>query len=235
MHYRRGDKWSEAVFYDIRDYFRRADEFYETYFLKNPSKRNTTKKMIYLASDDPNVFGGAVHKWALHSFSIYVYEYLLFILSLFFSFPSFPDYTIRYNNTYVEHASKPKTRYSEEGFLSLVHDLYFMINADYIVCTFSSNICRLAYEILLARKNDLSRIHHSLDMPYYHISDAKYYRMAILKHDGDPELKRGDLVERRMVTGLDYDDYKCNGFVYARNERTKKIGDFPSYKLKVFY
>ncbi len=151
--------------------------------------------------------------------------------------------------TFVEISSKPDNRYSEQGFKSLLFDLYFLANADYLVCTFSSNICRLAYELLLANKihdgdhhneiYDEKSYSYSIDMPYYHISDANYYRMAILAHkekdNVDNHLRRGDMFHRRMVTGLDYDDYKLNGFSFGKNVRTAKFGTFPSYKLKIVY
>ncbi len=46
----------------------------------------------------------------------------------------------------------------------------YLANCDFVVCTFSSNVCRLVYELMLTnmeRKGDRTGDVHSLDMSYY--------------------------------------------------------------------
>ena len=38
--------------YDPSEYMRRVEEFYTRYFIRNPDKINSTKKTVYVASDE---------------------------------------------------------------------------------------------------------------------------------------------------------------------------------------
>lgn len=147
-----------------------------------------------------------------------------------------PKYRVVYNDTFVNFASSRTERYSREGFESLLFDLYFLSRADYLVCTFSSNICRLAYEMRLLHTNDTNRIFRSLDVPYFHVNDARFYKMAILNSNGnEPSLRRGDLIMRLVSSGLTFEEYRSNGFYYGCNSRTGVCTEYPSYKLINFY
>jgi glycoprotein 6-alpha-L-fucosyltransferase len=47
----------------------------------------------------------------------------------------------------VSERASPHSRYSEKSFIEFLVDLNILMNADYLVCTFSSNVGRLAYEM----------------------------------------------------------------------------------------
>ena len=149
----------------------------------------------------------------------------------------YPDYQVYYTNSfhYNVYFNKADERYTLQGFESMVVDLHFLANADYLVCTMSSNVCRIAYELLIGKGGDVLPAFYSLDLPYHHISDAEYFRIAVADDHRWPYLKRGDLLRKRVVTGLDFDEYRQNGFFYGFNLQLKHFGDFPSYKLKNIY
>ena len=69
MHVRRSDKFTEANFFEPSDYMVHVEEFYEAYFLKHPEKANTTKRMVYIASDDQDVFGKFKNEYVFYSIS----------------------------------------------------------------------------------------------------------------------------------------------------------------------
>ena len=53
---RRSDKESEANFYELNEYMKHVDEFYDIYFLKHPEKVGQVQPTVYIASDDEAVF-----------------------------------------------------------------------------------------------------------------------------------------------------------------------------------
>lgn len=89
---------------------------------------------------------------------------------------------------------------------------------------------------MIAKRNDdpATPVYHSLDAPYFHVSDAKLYKLAILssKRGMEADLKRGDKLERLVSSGLRYYEYKADGFYYGCNERTSACTDYASFKLK---
>ena len=59
------------------------------------------------------------------------------------------------------------------GFDSLhnvIVDLILLSQSDYIVCTFSSQICRLAFELMQTRVSD-----HDLSSAFYSLDDIYYF------------------------------------------------------------
>ena len=52
IHVRRSDKLNEANYQSFDLYIRQVDEFFEQYFLNNPSQRGKVNKTVYIASDD---------------------------------------------------------------------------------------------------------------------------------------------------------------------------------------
>lgn len=56
VHIRRSDKSTEAYFYEVEDYMRFVDEYYGVYFIKHPEKVGSTRRTVYVASDDESVF-----------------------------------------------------------------------------------------------------------------------------------------------------------------------------------
>ena len=139
------------------------------------------------------------------------------------------------NDTYSFLTDSQSTRYSTGGFESLLFDIYFLSRADYLVCTFSSNICRLSYELSIPLADDKSKTVHSLDTPYYVLSDATFYKKAVLDRKTEPKLRRGDVVVRRVIHGMKYDEYNQDGFYLGRTSQSEPLKKYPSYYFKNFY
>lgn len=143
-----------------------------------------------------------------------------------------------YDNSFTEIVGSQETRYTQNGYLSLLKDFYFLSNADYLVCTFSSNICRLAYEILLYRFPDAYKLVTSLDAYYMNYFEMDLHQIAVLDNSKSPTFgfQRGDLIVKEYFSGHNFDGYHRNGFSSGKLLRMmKRGGDFPSYKARDFY
>ena len=71
----------------------------------------------------------------------------------------------------MDHAksSTLENRYSKEGQDAIIKDIFKLAFSDFLVCTFSSNVCRLAYELRMALRPFVSHLYEvvSLDMDYF--------------------------------------------------------------------
>ena len=56
---RRTDKWNEAKFFELNEYLKHAQDFFDSYNLRsrmNTGKLDRVLQAIYLATDESNVF-----------------------------------------------------------------------------------------------------------------------------------------------------------------------------------
>ena len=135
-------------------------------------------------------------------------------------FYRYSNYKFIYDKSNAEKASV-NTRNSPESAQGIILDIYFLSKCDFLVCTFSSQVCRLAYELMQKRYSDASWRFKSLDDVYYFGGQNKHLVEAIYDHeprleDGEIELKRGDLIE---IAGNHW-----NGFSKGINERANDEG-----------
>ena len=120
-------------------------------------------------------------------------------------------------------------RYSPDSAAGVILDVHFLSQCEYLVCTFSSQVCRLAYELMQVRFPDASWRFRSLDDVYYFGGQNGHNVKALFEHvpnkqNGEIELKVGDLV------GLAGNHW--NGYSKGKNMRTGEDGLFPSYKAQ---
>jgi glycoprotein 6-alpha-L-fucosyltransferase len=113
------------------------------------------------------------------------------------------------------------SRYTPESAQGVILDIYFLSRCDYLVCTFSSQVCRLAYELMQPRFADASWRFYSLDDVYYYGGQNEHVVKAIYDHipkldNGEIELKKGDLIG---LAGNHWD-----GYSKGRNHRTNMEG-----------
>ncbi len=142
---RRTDKLiREAKAYPISQYMLEVQRFYNKIGLeKRFMGGDVTYKpedAVFLATDDPNVLVNATRLYPQYRF------------------PKSP-----YDRPFLFRARR-------EGVESISYDIMYLANCDFVVCTFSSNICRLVYELMLTnmeRKGDRTGDVHSLDYFYY--------------------------------------------------------------------
>lgn len=157
-------------------------------------------RRVFIASDDPKVIPSARNRY--------------------------PSYEIIGDPAIAETASVSR-RYSDVSLHGILIDIHLLSLSDFLVCTFSSQVCRVAYELMQTYYVDAYNRFASLDDVYYYGGQNSHPSIAILDHHprkGDEiELKVGDLVE---VLGNHW-----NGFSKARNLRTNSKGLYPSFKV----
>ena len=49
-------KCESSCDFELKEHMKYVDKFYEDYLTRNPEKENTLERIVYLASNDPNVF-----------------------------------------------------------------------------------------------------------------------------------------------------------------------------------
>lgn len=171
----------------------------EQYFDQLETKPDVKK--VFLASDDPKVITTARKRY--------------------------PNYEIIGDPEIAETASVAK-RYSDTSLQGIIIDIHLLSECDYLVCTFSSQVCRVAYELMQTFYTDAYDRFASLDDIYYYGGQNPHPHVAILDHkprkNGELELKVGDLID---VFGNHWD-----GFSKGYNTRTSMTGLFPSFKVK---
>lgn len=212
LHIRRTDKISrhESEYIDTHEYLKQAEKYFK---LKEIQNKLTYSRVIYLATDDADL---------VKSIQIMYPEYKFLVLT------SQPSRIIR------------KYPYVQEDLLEIIMDLAFLVEADFTVCTFSSNICRRVYEFKQTMNHNDPTSVYSLDMQYITLPE---YRIALAAQNdtyGNDTLAfiKGDLIKvcayyKLRPQGLGYGI--CirtgKGGLYPTNKTTRyiKIAQFPNY------
>ncbi|XP_042856790.1 alpha-(1,6)-fucosyltransferase-like [Penaeus japonicus] len=169
-------------------------------------REKVATRRIYLATDDPRVLQEAKKKY--------------------------PNYELVFNEESVATASI-RLRSSEANIKHFMADIYFLSRSDFLVCSMSSNICRLAYELMQTLHPDASRRVFSVDSPYWfhyqsdHEVEARYPHSP--RRPGELELQKGDRVNEIPKYFNKHRNYH-DGFLYGVNQRTGKSGLYPVYK-----
>ena len=139
IHIRRTDKIiEEAQYHGIEEYM----TYVEEYFLRQEMKNGVIifPKQVFIASDDPMVFAELRQKY--------------------------PNYKFIGNESRANSASLTN-RYNIDSLKKTMVDVHMLSLSDYIVCTFSSNLARTAYELQQQRYSDSSKRVKSLDEKWH--------------------------------------------------------------------
>ena len=164
-------------------------------------RQAVAQRRIYLATDDPNLLMEAKQK--------------------------FHQYEIISDND-ISKTAGLGSRYSESSLRGVIVDIHFLSLTDYLVCTFSSQVCRVAYEIMQQFHPDASRYFYSLDDIYYFGGQGAHNQEVVYEHhardSSELDLQPGDLIG---VAGNHW-----NGYSKGLNRRNGKTGLYPSYKVK---
>lgn len=191
MHIRHGkDKMPEANYYQELLYTSPTKSFFDKFF---PDR---VKRNIYLATDDTNA-----HEKVNH------------LLGSDYTITEMPPH-IRKKAMDLYHV---KDKPSKEVIESILIDLYFLAQSDYVVCTLSSNVCRLVYLMKLANPpftSPESKI-KSLDVKMY----FEYYGFRFY---GDANPYRMSIRSNNITTGYDqkllqYDAYELFDVIQNHN------------------
>lgn len=197
VHVRRTDKVGTEAAFHGIDEYMR---YVEDYYQQLEINGTSVKRRVFLASDDARVLDEARKKYTQ-------YEII-----------GDPD---------VARMAAVSTRYTDSSLNGIVLDIHMLSLCDYLVCTFSSQVCRVAYEIMQTLFPDASDRFKSLDDIYYYGGQNAHNREVVIAHKArnhdEVHMKVGDLVG---VAGNHWD-----GFSKGKNTRTNQIGLFPSFKV----
>nr|DAA64667.1 TPA_inf: alpha1,6 fucosyltransferase [Lepeophtheirus salmonis] len=199
IHVRRTDKvGTEAAFHPVEEYMEYVEERFK---YLDASLGSNVERRVYVASDDPRVLVECRKK--------------------------FPHYSF-YGDATVARSAAVSSRYSSDSLKGVITDIHLLSKADYLVCTFSSQVCRIAYEILQNRFPDGHDRFKSLDDIWYFGGQDEHQQEVIIYHGpktrDEIELKVGDVIG---VAGNHWD-----GFNKGKNLRNRRVGLYPEYKTK---
>lgn len=119
------------------------------YFLQRQRHQAVGERRVFLATDDPSVLAEARLK----------YPGYVFISD--------------YNTT---QAASLQTRFTKASLVGIVTDVHLLSQTDYLVCTFSSNVCRAAYELMQTFHGDFTREVRSLDYQTFFFAGQLSYK-----------------------------------------------------------
>jgi len=200
-HIRRTDKVGvEAKFHHVFEYHTALLDAHKLFLNTNSSPHNS--KLVFLATDDSN---------AVREFR-----------------SDFKFFEIMADLNSIESAGVMQ-RKAKASITRALIDIILLSKADFIVCTFSSQFCRLAYELSQSYDSvDKSWRFDSLDDLYYFGGQNDNFWKAISNHTShgvnELTLKEGDQIK---ISG----DLKT-GYFTGINQRTQKEGMFPAYKVQ---
>ncbi|RXN32230.1 alpha-(1,6)-fucosyltransferase [Labeo rohita] len=173
----------------------------EEQFQYMAQRGHVDKKRVYLATDDPSLLQEAKTKYS--------------------------DYEFISDNS-ISWSASLHNRYTENSLRGVILDIHFLSQTDFLVCTFSSQVCRVAYEIMQTLHPDASAFFRSLDDIYYFGGQNAHNQIAIYPHQArtaeDIPLEPGDVIG---VAGNHWD-----GYSKGVNRKLGRTGLYPSYKVK---
>uniref|UniRef100_UPI00358F6366 alpha-(1,6)-fucosyltransferase isoform X2 n=1 Tax=Myxine glutinosa TaxID=7769 RepID=UPI00358F6366 len=198
VHVRRTDKVGTEAAFHSIDEY--MSHVQEVYALLALHK-DVPVRRVYLATDDPKLLAEAQEKY--------------------------PTYRFISDNG-ISRSAGLQQRYSESSLLGVILDIHFLAQSDFLVCTFSSQVCRVAYEIMQTLHPDASMRFRSLDDIYYFGGQNAHNQVATHGHTprgtGEIELRPGDVIG---IAGNHWD-----GYSKGMNRRTGHTGLYPSYKVQ---
>ncbi|XP_059354153.1 alpha-(1,6)-fucosyltransferase-like [Carassius carassius] len=173
----------------------------EEQFQYMAQRGHVDKKRVYLATDDPSLLQEAKTKYT--------------------------DYEFISDNS-ISWSASLHNRYTENSLRGVILDIHFLSQTDFLVCTFSSQVCRVAYEIMQTLHPDASAFFRSLDDIYYFGGQNAHNQIAIYPHQvrttEEIPLEPGDVIG---VAGNHWD-----GYSKGVNRKLGRTGLYPSYKVK---
>lgn len=160
------------------------------------------KRRIFLASEDAQVIDEVVQKY--------------------------PQYEVISDRAAAE--SDKDKRYSYKSLLGVLADIKMLSMCDYLVVTFSSNVGRMAYELMQSSSTDASQKVVTMDRLYYTVYQNLMKAKAFIGHhpmsSSDVSMDVEDLI---LVNHYSVSDYIPKG----TNNRTKQWGMLAEFKLEL--
>ncbi|KXJ29841.1 alpha-(1,6)-fucosyltransferase [Exaiptasia diaphana] len=171
------------------------------YYERRSKVEKIDTKRVFLATDDPSVLPEAKEKY--------------------------PDYEF-VSDVGISKSAGLGSRYTDTSLHGVIFDIQMLSECDFLVCTFSSQVCRLGYEIMQSKHPDASKYFQSLDDIYYFGGQSGHNVRAIVSHTPENQdeisLEVGDLIG---IAGNHWD-----GYSKGHNFRTGQVGLYPSWKVE---
>lgn len=196
---RRTDKvGTEAAFHALPEYMKWTEYWFQ---IEEYRIGRSIQRRIYIATDDPSVFAEAKEKYS--------------------------NYEV-YGDVAIADSAQTRKRYSSDSLFGVIVDIEMLARCTYLVCTFSSQVCRMGYELMQIRVGDAGNRFHSLDDLYYYGGQLAHEQVVVEAYEAESKqeisLKVGDVIG---VAGNHWD-----GFSKGVNRRTGANGLYPSYKVR---
>uniref|UniRef100_A0AC35UFU2 Alpha-(1,6)-fucosyltransferase n=1 Tax=Rhabditophanes sp. KR3021 TaxID=114890 RepID=A0AC35UFU2_9BILA len=201
IHVRRTDKiGTEANFHPAKEYMSEVEEWFTRQELL---QGQVLPRKVFVATDDASVIA------EIRS--------------------NYENYKVYGDESIASHA-KVSSRYEEESLHGIIKDIRFLSKCNYIVGTFSSQVSRIAYELMqLENEDDGGRNARSIDDVYYFGGQQEHNLIAIQDEKsneaGHITFKKGDLIG---IAGNHWDGYSKG----TLRTGSYQEGLFPSYKVE---
>jgi glycoprotein 6-alpha-L-fucosyltransferase len=129
-----------------------------------------------------------------------------------------------------------KNRHSTSSIQGFLNSIHLLSQCEYVVCTLSSNVCRLVYELMQSRYVDAAWRFKSLDESFHVHQELEYLSTALYDYtphnSGDIEMKQGDqFYPFKSVRSEAGKKQPLNGYVKVMNRVTRALGTVPGYKI----
>jgi len=198
IHIRRTDKVGTEAAFHPVEEYMK---YVEEFYVQYELTHDVEVRRVYVASDDPKVLGECRK--------------------------SYPKYEFLGDQSVAKSAAV-SSRYSDSSLKGIIQDIHMLSLTDFLVCTFSSQVCRIAYEIMQQQHADAAARFKSLDDIWYYGGQDEHQQDVVYDHkvarNNEIELQKGDVVG---VAGNHW-----NGRNKGRNLRTNRVGLYPEYKTK---
>jgi len=200
VHVRRNDKVGTEAAFHNLEEYM---EQVELWFIKYEMSHPPTKRRIYLASDDPQALQECREKY--------------------------PQYEV-HDNPNNAAMPNPEARFNDASVLGIIQDIHMLSLTNFVVCTMTSNVGSLIYQLLHYKHGDASDMVHSLDVPWLYLFRPSIMFQATVE-DLSTNLKKGD--ELKVDTSFHAAILRSNQtHVDTYNLRTQEDHTYPLYKLK---
>eukprot|EP00057_Strongylocentrotus_purpuratus_P016641 XP_011671115.1 PREDICTED: alpha-(1,6)-fucosyltransferase [Strongylocentrotus purpuratus] len=175
----------------------------EEFYLRLERRQEVPVRKIYLATDDASLLKEAERKY--------------------------PKYTFVSDNA-ISKSAGLSSRYSEDSLRGVIVDIFYLSRSDFLVCTFSSQVCRVAYEMMQDLHPDAAANFRSLDDIYYYGGQNAHEQTVLYEHkpqgSDEIEMRPGDSIG---VAGNHWDGYSKGSNLRSTPRRA---GLYPSYKVE---
>lgn len=222
---RRTDKiGTEAAFHSVAEYMKWTELWFQVQERRHSPQRKI-KRRVFIATDDPKAVTETKEKY--------------------------PNYEV-FADVGVAQSAQVANRYTDISLYGVVTDVHMLSRCDHLVCTFSSQVCRVGYELMQVLQGDMGHAYQSLDDIYYyggqHGTFFKFLLFIILI-DFQTEMTIKFLAHEQVV----YEEHNAedsneismkhgdtigiagnhwNGYSKGSNKRTGAVGLYPSYKTR---